>query len=77
MPAATPKYHINVFYSTEDRAFIADVPDLKFCSAHGKSPEAAVREVQIAMRGWLKAAKASGRRIPKPRYRPAMYQGIG
>ncbi|MGD9688532.1 MAG: type II toxin-antitoxin system HicB family antitoxin [Phycisphaerales bacterium] len=70
----TPRYHINVFYSAEDKAFIADVPDLKYCSAHGKTPEAAVREVQVAMRAWLKAAKAHGKRIPKPRYRPAIYQ---
>ncbi len=77
LAASTPRYHINVFYSAEDKAFIADVPDLKFCSAHGKTPEVAVREVQVAMRGWLKAAKANGRRIPKPRYRPAIDQVAG
>jgi len=69
----TPRYHINVFYSAEDKAFIADIPDLKYCSAHGKTPEAAVREVQVAMRAWLKSAKARGKRIPQPRYRPAIY----
>ena len=69
-----PRYHINVFYSTEDKAFIADVPDLKFCSAHGNTPETAVREVQVAMHAWLKTAKSHGKRIPKPRYRPALYQ---
>ena len=70
----TLRYHINVFYSPEDKAFIADVPDLKYCSAHGQTPEAAVREVQVAMQAWLKTAKAHGKRIPKPRYRPAMHQ---
>ncbi len=70
----TPKYHINVFFSKDDKAFIADVPDLKYCSAHGPTPEKAVREVQVAMRAWLAAAKAHGKRIPTPRYRPAMYQ---
>jgi predicted RNase H-like HicB family nuclease len=68
-----PKYHINVFYSPEDKAYIADVPDLKYCSAHGPTPEKALREVMVAMEAWIAAAKASGRRVPKPRYRPAIY----
>ncbi len=71
---ATPKYHINVFFSTEDKGFIADVPDLKYCSAFGETPEKALREVMIAMRLWLETAKAAGKRIPRPRYRPAIYQ---
>jgi predicted RNase H-like HicB family nuclease len=71
---ATPKYHINVFFSTEDKGFIADVPDLKYCSAFGETPEKALREVMVAMRLWLETAKAAGKRIPKPRYRPAIYQ---
>ncbi|MBX3390258.1 MAG: type II toxin-antitoxin system HicB family antitoxin [Phycisphaeraceae bacterium] len=70
----TPKYHINVFFSAEDKGFIADVPDLRYCSAFGETPEKAMREVMIAMRAWLAAAKSAGKRIPKPRYRPAIYQ---
>lgn len=70
---ATPKYHINVFYSAEDKAFIADVPDLQYCSAHGKTPQDALREVLIAIDAWIAAAKARRRPIPKPRYRPAIY----
>jgi predicted RNase H-like HicB family nuclease len=69
-----PRYHINVFFSTEDKGFIADVPDLKYCSAFGETPEKALREVMVAMRLWLETAKAAGKRIPKPRYRPAIYQ---
>jgi predicted RNase H-like HicB family nuclease len=68
------KYHINLFYSAEDKAYIADVPDLKYCSAHGKTPEKALREVLVAMEAWLAAAKAHGKKIPKPRYRPVIYQ---
>ena len=41
-------YHINIFYSEEDRGYIADVPDLEACSAFGATPEEALREVQIA-----------------------------
>jgi predicted RNase H-like HicB family nuclease len=68
------EYHINVFYSTEDGCWVADIPDLKFCSAFGDAPEEAVREVQRAKAAWLKAAKALGKPIPKPKYRPAIYQ---
>lgn len=71
---AKSAYHINVFYSAEDKAFIADIPDLKFCSAHASTPQEALRQVLIAQRGWLAAAKAAGKRIPKPRYRPMIYQ---
>jgi predicted RNase H-like HicB family nuclease len=67
-------YHINVFFSMEDDCYVADIPDLKYCSALGKSAEEAVRELQIAKAAWLKAAKDRGKRIPKPKYRPAIYQ---
>ncbi len=67
-------YHINVFYSDEDGGYIADIPDLKFCSAFGSSPEDAVREVVVAKQAWIEAAKKANRPIPAPRYRPAVYQ---
>ena len=66
-------YHINVFYSAEDDGYIADIPDLKSCSAFGATPEKALREVLAAQKAWLQAARASGKRIPEPRYRPAIY----
>jgi predicted RNase H-like HicB family nuclease len=61
-------YHINVFYSEEDEAYVADIPDLKFCSALGDTPEEAVREVQIAKTAWIDAAQSSGKSIPEPKY---------
>jgi predicted RNase H-like HicB family nuclease len=67
-------YHINVFYSEEDEAYIADIPDLKYCSAHGETPEEALREVLIAKDAWLSVAHEKGLEIPEPRYRPAIYQ---
>jgi predicted RNase H-like HicB family nuclease len=67
-------YHINVFFSDDDGCYVADIPDLKYCSAFGASPEEAVREVQIAKAAWLRVAKERGKPIPKPRYRPAIYQ---
>jgi predicted RNase H-like HicB family nuclease len=70
MPA---RYHINLFWSAEDECWVADVPDLRFCSAFGDSPETAVREVQVAMHAWLESAREHGDPIPEPRYRPAIY----
>jgi predicted RNase H-like HicB family nuclease len=67
-------YHINIFYSDEDGGYIADIPDLDACSAFGRTAEEALREVQIAKKAWLAAAKAQRKRVPKPRYRPAIYQ---
>ncbi|MCY7382750.1 MAG: type II toxin-antitoxin system HicB family antitoxin [Microcoleus sp. CAN_BIN18] len=65
---------IKIFYSNQDEGYIADIPDLKYCSAFGETPEAALQEVQIAKTAWLEAAKAEGKTIPEPKYRPAIYQ---
>ena len=67
-------YHINIFYSELDGGYIADIPDLAHCSAFGDTPEDALKEVQIAKQAWLSTAKAEGRPIPRPKYRPAIYQ---
>lgn len=67
-------YHINIFYSEEDEGYIADIPDLKACSAFGKTPTEALAEVEIAKAAWLEAARAEGKPIPAPRYRPVIYQ---
>ena len=67
-------YHINVFYSDSDGCYVADIPDLKYCSAFGATPERAVRQVQRAKAAWLKVAKERHKPIPKPKYRPAIYQ---
>jgi predicted RNase H-like HicB family nuclease len=69
-------YHINIFYSDEDEGYIADIPDLASCSAFGQTPEGALAEVERAKEAWLEAARASGRPVPAPTYRPAIYQAI-
>lgn len=66
-------YHINVFFSSEDGGYIADIPDLEACSAFGATPEAALAEVELAKKAWLATAREAGRSIPVPRYRPAIY----
>lgn len=66
-------YHINIFFSVEDGGYIADIPDLQCCSAFGETPQQALAEVEKAKLAWLAAAKAGGKPIPQPRYRPFIY----
>lgn len=67
-------YHINIFYSDEDGGYIADIPDLKACSAFGATAEEALREVELARAAWLEAARAEGKAIPEPKYRSIIHQ---
>ena len=67
-------YHINIFYSSEDGGYIADIPDLDSCSAFGETPEKALAEVEQAKKAWLEAADQAGKPVPPPRYRPIIYQ---
>jgi len=60
-----PGYRIEVFWSDEDEVWIADVPDLPMCSAHGVAPHEAVAEVEQAIEAWLDAARATGRLVPR------------
>jgi len=64
------RYAIVVSWSDEDGGWIADVPDLKSCSAFGNTREEAVAEVGIAIDAWLAAAREAGLPIPEPRFQP-------
>lgn len=68
-----PRYHINVFWSEADAAWIADVPDLPGCSAWGETPDEALKEVKIAIGLWIEIAVEDGKPIPDVRYSPAIY----
>jgi predicted RNase H-like HicB family nuclease len=67
-------YHINIFWSDEDGGYIADIPDLEACSAFGNTPTLALADVERAREAWLAAARAEGKPIPEPRYRPHVHQ---
>jgi predicted RNase H-like HicB family nuclease len=67
-------YHINIFYSDDDDGYIADIPDLRHCSAFGETPDEALSEVLKAKKAWLATAHANKKPIPKPHYRPVIYQ---
>ena len=63
------RYEIIIFWSQEDDAFVADVPELPGCMTHGKTHEAALREAKKAIKLWIETAKAKGRPVPKPKGR--------
>lgn len=63
------KYEINIAWSADDGLFIAEMPELKGCIAHGATPEEALLNAHDAARLWLETAKELGRDIPKPKGR--------
>jgi predicted RNase H-like HicB family nuclease len=63
------RYEIILYWSAEDEAFIAEVPELPGCMAHGESQDDALRHVQDAMAAWIEVAQEIGRSIPEPRGR--------
>ncbi|MFY9345472.1 MAG: type II toxin-antitoxin system HicB family antitoxin [Planctomycetota bacterium] len=65
----THKYEIIIYWSDEDRAFVAEVPELPGCCAHGGSPNVALASCQDAIALWLDTAKSTGRPIPVPKGR--------
>ncbi|MDJ1172301.1 type II toxin-antitoxin system HicB family antitoxin [Roseofilum sp. BLCC_M154] len=67
-------YHINIFYSEDDEGYIADIPDLQFCSAFGATPTEALQELEIAKQAWLDTARSQSKPVPQPTYRPIIYQ---
>ena len=67
------RYEIIIFWSDEDRAFLADVPELPGCMAHGPSHEEALQNAQEAIQLWVETAEEDGRAIPQPKGRRLVY----
>ena len=63
------KYEVVLYWSNADQAFVAEVPELPGCAAHGNTGEEALKNVQDAMTLWLDVAKSHGDPIPEPRGR--------
>jgi predicted RNase H-like HicB family nuclease len=61
-----PRYEVIIYWSDEDEAFIAEVPELPGCAADGKSYEAALANVREAIELWIDTARELGRDIPEP-----------
>jgi len=67
------KYETIIFWSEEDKSFVADVPELPGCMAHGASPDEALVNAQEAMQVWLDTAREFGDPIPEPKGRRLLY----
>jgi predicted RNase H-like HicB family nuclease len=61
------KYEVIVYWSEEDQAYIAEVPELPGCMADGATYEKALRNVQLIISEWLETAESLGREIPAPK----------
>lgn len=67
------KYEIIIYWSDEDAVFIADVPELPGCMAHGDSQANALNNAQEAIRLWLDTAKEFNDPIPAPKGRRLIF----
>ncbi len=63
------RYEISIYWSEEDQAFIAEVPELPGCAADGKTYQEALQNVEVVMQEWIATAKELGRSIPEPKQR--------
>ena len=64
-----PKYEVIIYWSQDDQAFIAEVPELPGCAADGKSYQEALTNVELVIQEWIETAKELGRPIPQPKGR--------
>jgi len=67
-----PRYEIILYWSDEDRIFVAEVPELPGCMAHGKTQERALLNAKKAIRLWIDTAREFGDPVPKPKGRRLM-----
>lgn len=67
------RYEVVIFWSEEDQAFVAEVPELPGCMAHGATAETALAEAHAAMDLWLETAIEFGDAIPAPKGRRLQY----
>jgi predicted RNase H-like HicB family nuclease len=64
-----PKYEVIIYWSDEDRAFIAEVPELPGCAADGQTYAEALANVEVIIGEWIDTATELGRPIPQPKGR--------
>lgn len=69
MPKMMMRYEVILYWSEEDKAFIAEVPELPGCAADGETYQEAVQNVEVIMQEWIETAKELGRSIPEPKGR--------
>ena len=67
------KYEILMYWSNDDKAFIAEVPELPGCMAHGETQESALKNIQDAIDLWIDTARETGASVPDAKCRRLMY----
>lgn len=67
------KYETIIYWSDEDRVYVAEAPELSGCMAHGVSYEEALTNIQEAMNLWIDTAREFGDPIPEPKGHRLMY----
>ena len=67
------KYEVIIFWSNEDQVYIADIPELPGCMAHGDTHELALAHAKEAMQLWLDTAREFGDPVPQPKGRRLMF----
>jgi predicted RNase H-like HicB family nuclease len=65
------KYEVIIYWSEEDQAFIAEVPELPGCAADGSTRQAALKNADLVIKEWIETALELGRPIPQPKGRLA------
>jgi predicted RNase H-like HicB family nuclease len=63
------KYEVIIYWSDEDQAFIAEVPELRGCAADGPTQQAALKNADLVIKEWIETARQAGRPIPQPKGR--------
>jgi predicted RNase H-like HicB family nuclease len=63
------RYEMVLYWSKEDQAFIAEVPELPGCAADGATYQEAVTNAEVVVREWIETARELGRVVPEPRGR--------
>jgi predicted RNase H-like HicB family nuclease len=61
------KYEVIIYWSEDDQAFIAEVPELAGCMADGQTHQEALANVEVIIEEWLETARSLGRPIPEPK----------
>ncbi len=65
------RYEVIIYWSKDDQAFIAEVPELPGCAADGATYQEALANVETVIREWIETARELGRPIPEPKGRLA------
>ncbi len=67
------KYEVIIYWSKDDKAYIAEVPELPGCMGDGETYEKALKNVQVIIKEWIETAKKEGRSIPQPKERKLVF----